>query len=172
MLKPECTSIGARSCEKRVDADERWARRPPAATCILSIRKLSPSHPKHPSSTQSISLQLLHMLASPLAVLGSDICDYRRTGGRCDLTRIPHTPCSLLLFDPMRTQLMLWSASCSSFFPPKYLPYAPPAWHKACLDPVLQHLIAHIKVLKDTNLALTSIIDNTNGDDSQDRRLA
>jgi len=48
MLKPECTSIGARSCEKRVDADERWARRPPAATCILSIRKLSPSHPKHP----------------------------------------------------------------------------------------------------------------------------
>lgn len=61
----------ARSCEKRVDADERWARRPPAATCILSIRKLSPSHPKHPSSTQSISLQLLNMLASRLAVLGS-----------------------------------------------------------------------------------------------------
>ncbi len=133
----------------------------------------------YPSESSPLHTQNIHPVPKvfPSSCSTCSRLDWRSwgagwTGGRCDLTRIPHTPCSLLEFDPMRTQLMLWSASCSSFFPPKYLPYAPPAWHKACLDTVLQHLIAHIKVLKDTSLALTSIIDNTNGDDSQDRRLA
>lgn len=63
MPKPECTMNWARSCEKRVDADEGRARRPPAATVELLYSVL------YPSESSPLQPQNIHNYSVPKVLL-------------------------------------------------------------------------------------------------------